>query len=179
MAGRRVWIVAGCLSMTLLVALVVAYSWRQMTQRRAASPTHVAVSATVVSGPATPNWAPVQVKPAPGGQRIIPLSLDAEQSEQRCGVWDKEAQRRLPSWQEQAICVAMLAAGVDGPVGGSLAVTRSRWGEAADALSVPRIPGPSPEQWVVVVRIGRADGEVFAVILDDATGAPYMLIRLE
>jgi len=103
---------------------------------------------------------------------------------ERCGAWNAELYRTDPPASfAQATCVARLVAGVG--EGTSSALSRLSWREAAEGLGLgaaggPATPPGNPTVWLA--RLGGAPheppGSGRVVVLDTATGRPYVLVTL-
>ncbi len=109
-------------------------------------------------------------------------SVSREQITERCGIWDPNlyAEDRSPTEaSRQAFCVAQAALGRPASEIGGWATSRPTWGELAARLRLDlRIGPPSTTRvWSVQMELPQSRS-AYVVVLDAATGEPYLTIRL-
>jgi hypothetical protein len=172
MMKRHPGIVVGALCLILLIAFGAVYRWRLTGDEGKPPPIPIPVAQTSPGG-----WKPVPLPPDQRHAQVSQLALDPELLVQRCGTWDRDETRHKDSRQE--ICLAEVAAEFDTQNIEGITVNRARWSDAASSLNVPSVPGPPPQQWVVLVRFEYREGTASTVVLDRDAGTPYLLIAFK
>jgi hypothetical protein len=98
---------------------------------------------------------------------------------QQCG-WHPDLAARPPEVaRDQVLCAARLASGVPQDHG-SWGFDVSAWHRAAERLGLDAAAGPAGDPPVYLVQIfDTGEGEGRAVVLDAATGEPYLVVQLK
>jgi hypothetical protein len=150
---------ADAVQVTLLVPFQKTEAGRQLLS---ASPTP----------PASPD--------VPLSHRVGPLAIPLgtrEEIVRQCG-WAPPVDNQPPSQAgDQVRCAALLAAGLTNPQEG-WGFDFSPWTRAAERLGIDPSAGPAGDPLVYLVHIEVTNYAGSVVVLDAASGEPYLLVRL-
>jgi len=173
----------GVVRVARVVALFALVLFLTQAVRRPVSPLAVAPTRTGMmpgtgiagASPATlAGWRPVPLSPRAGTPRVITVTDDPEERERSCGPWDTTASPQVR--YASAVCIAVLVAENGQRSLANQIVSYGHWDEALTVFGLADIPGPPADRLVAIVRIGRLNGDAYVVILDAATGVPYLIV---
>ena len=123
-----------------------------------------------------PQFTPTGITLAQRVDTVEAPKASREVIRDRCGVWDGDP-GSLAEISEQARCVARVAMGVD-EIKGSSGTSRRNWREEAERLGLDPALGPSGNPMIWSVQFEFSEGRSLVVVLDAATGEPYLIVRL-
>ena len=134
-----------------------------------------AAGQAVVNPPTPPTTVPLSRRV---GEREAPRA-SRQAIVQQCG-WDPDLAAKPPDVaRDQVLCAARLASGMPNEQG-SWGFDVSAWHRAAERLGLDPAAGPAGDPPVYLVQIfdtGEREGR--AVVLDAATGEPYLVVQLK